>query len=148
MFLCREHELQVLNRRYQNDGCECVVIYGRRRVGKTALITEFAKDKKAILFPALKANARDNLGALSKAIAAYSNPDTSSAPVYQSFDDAFSEITRLAKNERVVFVIDELPYLCEADDSIPSRLQHLLDHDWKETKLYLILCGSSMSFME
>lgn len=148
MFLCREHELQVLNRRYQSEGCECIVIYGRRRVGKTALITEFAKDKKAILFPALKANARDNLEALSKAIAAYSNPDVSSTPVYQSFDDAFSEITRLAKNERVIFVIDELPYLCEADDSIPSRLQHLLDRDWKETKLYLILCGSSMSFME
>ena len=46
MFLCREHELQVLNRRYQNNACECVVIYGRRRVGKTALITEFTKDKK------------------------------------------------------------------------------------------------------
>ena len=45
MFLCREHELQVLNRRYQSEACECVVIYGRRRVGKTALITEFAKDK-------------------------------------------------------------------------------------------------------
>ena len=148
MFLCREHELQVLNRRYQSEACECVVVYGRRRVGKTALITEFAKDKKTILFPALKATARDNLEALSKAIAAYRAPGVSGAPVYRSFDDAFTEITHLAKDERVVFIIDELPFLCEADDSIPSRLQHLLDHEWKETKLYLILCGSSMSFME
>ena len=148
MFLCREHELQVLNRRYQSDTCECIVIYGRRRVGKTALITEFAKDKKTILFPALKANAKDNLDVFSKAIAVYKDPDILSAPVYQSFDDAFAEITRLAENERVVFVIDELPFLCEADETIPSRLQHLLDHEWKKTKLYLILCGSSMSFME
>lgn len=148
MFLCREHELQVLNRRYQSEACECVVVYGRRRVGKTALITEFAKDKKTILFPALKATARDNLEALSKAIAAYRAPGVSGPPVYRSFDDAFTEITHLAKDERVVFIIDELPFLCEADDSIPSRLQHLLDHEWKETKLYLILCGSSMSFME
>lgn len=148
MFLCREHELQVLNHRYQSDTCECIVIYGRRRVGKTALITEFAKDKKTILFPALKANAKDNLEALSKAIAVYRNPGSTSAPVYQSFDDAFADITRIARQERVIFVIDELPFLCEADDSIPSRLQHLLDHDWKWTKLYLILCGSSMSFME
>ena len=148
MFLCRERELQILNRRYQNGSCECVIIYGRRRVGKTALITEFIKDKKAILFPALKANAKDNREALSKAIAAYKNPTATSAPVYQSFDDAFAEITRIAKEEHVIFVIDELPFLCEADDSIQSRLQHLLDHDWKNSKLFLILCGSSMSFME
>ena len=148
MFLCREQELQMLNRRYQNDACECVVIYGRRRVGKTALITEFVKDKKAILFPALRANAMDNLKALSKSIHLYRNPDTISAPVFQSFDDAFSEITPIAARERVVFVIDELPYLCDADGSIASRLQHLLDHDWAKTKLFLILCGSSMSFME
>ncbi len=148
MFLCREHELQMLNRRYQSNNCECIIIYGRRRVGKTALITEFAKEKKAILFPALKANAKDNLGALSKAIAAYKNPGITSAPVYQSFDDAFAEITRIVQNERVIFVIDELPFLCEADESIPSRLQHLMDHDWKNSKLFLILCGSSMSFME
>lgn len=148
MFLCRENELQILNRRYQTDRCECVIIYGRRRVGKTALITEFIKNKKAILFPALRANADDNREALSKAIAAYKNPGIASAPVYQSFDDAFAEVTRIAKEERVIFIIDELPYLCEADDSIQSRLQHLLDHDWKNSKLFLILCGSSMSFME
>ncbi len=148
MFLCREYELTTLNRRYQSNQCECVIIYGRRRVGKTALILEFAKDKKAILFPALNANAKDNLAALSKAIAAYNNPDISSAPVYQSFDDAFAAITRIAKKERVIFAIDEFPYLCEADDSITSRLQHLLDHDWKDSQLFLILCGSSMSYME
>ena len=148
MFLCREQELQVLNRRYQSDACECVVIYGRRRVGKTALITEFVKDKKAILFPALRANAMDNLEALSKSIHLYRNPDATSAPVFQSFDDAFSEITRIAEKERVVFVIDELPYLCDSNSSIASRLQHLLDRDWARTKLFLILCGSSMSFME
>ena len=148
MFLCRERELQILNRRYHSDRCECVIIYGRRRVGKTALITEFIKDKKAILFPALRATAKDNREALSKAIAACRNPGIASAPVYQSFDDAFAEITRMAREERVIFVIDELPFLCEADHSIQSRLQHLLDHDWKNSRLFLILCGSSMSFME
>ena len=127
---------------------ECVIIYGRRRVGKTALINEFINGKKTIFFPALKANAPDNLEALSKAIAVYKTPDAASAPIYRSFDDAFEEITRIASEERVIFVIDELPYLCDADDSIPSRLQHLLDHDWAGSNLFLILCGSSMSFME
>ena len=148
MFLCREHELQILERRYKQKGCELIVIYGRRRVGKTALISEFVKDKKAIVFPALKANAADNLGALSKAITQYQHPEALSSPVYHSIDDAFAVITQIVRKERIIFVIDEFPYLCDADKSIPSRLQHLLDHDWKDSNMYLILCGSSMSFME
>ena len=148
MFLCRETELQKLNNRFNKNQMECVIIYGRRRVGKTALINEFVKDKPVIYFPALNTNAKDNLTALSKAICAYRNPDAGTAPVYNSFDDAFAEITRIVQAKRVVFVIDEFPYLAKADSSIPSRLQHLLDHDWKDSKLYLILCGSSLSFME
>ena len=148
MFLCRETELQKLNNRFNKNQMECVIIYGRRRVGKTALINEFVKDKPVIYFPALNTNAKDNLAALSKTIHAYRNPDAGTAPVYNSFDDAFAEITRIVQAKRVVFVIDEFPYLAKADSSIPSRLQHLLDHDWKDSKLYLILCGSSLSFME
>ena len=148
MFLCRETELRKLNNRFNKNQMECVIIYGRRRVGKTALINEFVKDKPVIYFPALNTSARDNLTALSKAIWSFLHPDAAEAPVYASFDAAFTEITRIAKKERIVFVIDEFPYLSKADDSIPSRLQHLLDHNWKDSKLYLILCGSSLSFME
>ena len=148
MFLCRENELNKLNRRYLSEKMECIIIYGRRRVGKTALINEFSKDKPTIFFPALKSSARENLEALSKAIYFFLNPGAIEAPVYVTFDAAFAEITRIAKTQRVVFVIDELPYLAKADSSITSRLQHLLDHDWSDTKLYLILCGSSISFME
>ena len=148
MFLCRENELSKMNKRYRTGSMECIIIYGRRRVGKTALINEFAKDKPTIFFPALKSSARENLEALSKAIYYFLHPEAIEAPVYASFDAAFAEITRIAKEHRVVFVIDELPYLVKADASITSRLQHLLDHDWHDSKLYLILCGSSMSFME
>ena len=148
MFLCREKELAKMNKRYRSDNMECIIIYGRRRVGKTALIKEFSKDKPTVFFPALRSNARENLEALSKAIYCFKNPEAIEAPVYASFDAAFSEITRLAKTQRIVFVIDELPYLVKADPSITSRLQHLLDHDWSDSKLCLILCGSSMSFME
>ena len=148
MFLCRENELTKMNKRYRSDKMECIIIYGRRRVGKTALIKEFAKDKPTVFFPALRSNAKENLEALSKAIYCFKNPEAIEAPVYSSFDAAFSEITRLSKTQRIVFVIDELPYLVKADPSITSRLQHLLDHDWSDSKLFLILCGSSMGFME
>ena len=148
MFLCRENELNKMNSRYYSDNMECIVIYGRRRVGKTALINEFCKDKPAVFFPALKGSSKENLEALSKAVYSYFNPGAVEAPVYASFDAAFAEITRIAKSHRVVFVIDELPYLAKAEPSVTSRLQHLIDHDWSDSKLYLILCGSSMSFME
>jgi len=148
MFLCRDNELKKLSIRYDSGSPECIVIYGRRRVGKTALINEFTKDKPTIYFPALNTTAKDNLAALSRSIQHYLNPAAADYPVYPSFDSAFAEITRIAKKEHIIFVIDELPYLAKADSSIPSRLQHLIDHDWAQTDIFLILCGSSMSFME
>lgn len=150
MFHCRTNELKKLNGRYVADRFECVVIYGRRRVGKTALINEFCKDKPVIFFSALNATAQENLEALSGVVYAYQHPesDPSAAPIYPSMDAIFQEITRLSERERLIFVIDEYPYLAKADPSVSSRLQHIIDHIWQNGKLFLILCGSSMSFME
>lgn len=148
MFYCREDELRKLNKRYSEEKFECIVIYGRRRVGKTALINEFCKGKDTIYFSALNATSQENLRTLSKAIHIYKNPDIMNGPEYRSYDDALEEIGRMAESERIVFVIDEYPYLAKAEASISSRLQHLIDHAWSNSKLYLILCGSSMSFME
>ncbi|MDO4352148.1 MAG: ATP-binding protein [Clostridia bacterium] len=148
MFYCREEELKTMNRRYEKGRFECIVIYGRRRVGKTALINEFCKDKPTVYFSALSASSQENLEALSKAIYSYKNPDSTIAPTYQNYDDALDEITAMAKEQRLVFVIDEYPYLAKAEKSFSSRLQHIIDHQWQDSQIYLILCGSSMSFME
>lgn len=148
MFYCREQELRKLNKRYADDKFECIVVYGRRRVGKTALINEFCKDKKTIYFSALNATAQENLRTLSKAIHLYKTPDAIHSPEYRSYEEALAEISSLSAKERVILVIDEYPYLAKAEPSISSRLQHLIDHVWSNSKLYLILCGSSMSFME
>lgn len=148
MFYCREEELKKLNKRYQGNQFECVVVYGRRRVGKTALISEFCKDKRNIYFSALDTTAQENLRSLSKAIYNYQNPDLYNVPEFRTYEDALEEITRIAEQERIVFVIDEYPYLAKAEQSISSRLQHLIDHTWSKSKIFLILCGSSMSFME
>jgi len=148
MFHCRQTELYELNKRYQKGNFECIVVYGRRRVGKTALINEFCKDKPVIFFSALNASSEENLVALSRAIFEKQYAGIEQAPVFSSYDAAFSEITRMAEQERLVFVIDEYPYLAKAEESISSRLQHIIDHTWQNGKLFLILCGSSMSFME
>ena len=139
MFYCREEELKTMNRRYEKGRFECIVIYGRRRVGKTALINEFCKDKPTVYFSALSASSQENLEALSKAIYSYKNPDSTIAPTYQSYDDALDEITAMAKEQRLVFVIDEYPYLAKAEKSFSSRLQHIIDHQWQDSQIYLIL---------
>ena len=147
-FYCREDELRKLNKRYAGDKFECIVIYGRRRVGKTALINEFCKDKPTIFFSALNTTGKENLEALSKSIMSFERPDMESAPEFRSYDAALDELTVLSKEKRIVFVIDEYPYLAKAKQSISAMLQHIIDHKWTESKMYLILCGSSMSFME
>lgn len=147
-FYCREEELRKMNSRYENGKFECLVIYGRRRVGKTALINEFCKDKPTIFFSALNTTDRENLEVFSKAIMAYERQEAVDCPTFPSFDSALNELTLLTKDKRVVVVIDEYPYLAKAKPAISAMLQHLIDHKWSDSKMYLVLCGSSMSFME
>ena len=71
MFIGRERELATLNRLYGSDKFEFAVIYGRRRVGKTALINEFVRDKNAIYFMGVESNAKQNLDNFSKSIFEY-----------------------------------------------------------------------------
>ena len=147
MFLCREKELASLNKKYNEGLFELIVMYGRRRVGKTALITEFCKDKPTIFFSALDTTSSGNLKALSNSMANYENFSAGEAPVYPDFDAALAKISQLGKEKRLILVIDEYPYLAKSEPSISSRLQHLIDHEWQQSKLFVILCGSSMSFM-
>ncbi len=148
MFIGRQKELSKLEKMYQSNKLEVAIIYGRRRVGKTTLINEFCKDKKTILFPAIESNADQNLEILSGAISYVQEGISNAVMKYRSFADAFTRIAELAKTERMVFVIDEYPYLAKAEKSISSLLQSYIDHGFKDTKLFIILCGSSMSFME
>ncbi|MCL2805916.1 MAG: ATP-binding protein [Treponema sp.] len=143
IFYGRNTELSKLDEMYRGKRFEFAVIYGRRRVGKTSLIREFIKEKKSVFFAANESTAMDNLKSLSKCIGG-----KSSSPVFSDFDSALSAIFDTAKKERVVFVIDEYPYLAESYRGISSILQILIDHNKDKSKLMLILCGSSMSFME
>lgn len=71
MFIGRAQELNILNKLYNSDNFEFAVIYGRRRVGKTALINEFVKDKEAIFFTGVETNAKQNLENFSRCIIEY-----------------------------------------------------------------------------
>lgn len=147
MFIGRERELNALEKLYTSNKFEFAVIYGRRRVGKTALINRFLGAKKAVYFMGVESNAKQNLENFSKSIIEYSSgieTDTS----FLSFQAALEYVFRLAEKERLVLAIDEYPYVARSSKSLASTLQLLIDKYRDSSKLMLILCGSSMSYME
>ena len=147
MFIGRKQELDKLNELYHKKGFQFPVIYGRRRVGKTALINEFIKDKDAIFFTGIESNAQQNLENLSKSILSFADSELEDT-VFPSFQSALEYVFKLAKKKRVILVIDEYPYVAKASKSLASTLQLLIDNNKDNSNLFLILCGSSMSFME
>jgi AAA+ ATPase superfamily predicted ATPase len=148
MFIGRQSELKKLNERYDSGQFECAVIYGRRRVGKTTLINEFVKDKATIFFTGLETSSRENLENLSRSIMSLRYGFDTTSPVFPSFQAALDSVYEMAKEKRIIMVIDEYPYLAASYRGISSLLQIQIDEKYKNSKLMLILCGSSMSFME
>lgn len=147
MFIGRERELDSLNRLYTSDKFEFAVIYGRRRVGKTALINQFIEDKKAIYFMGVESNAKQNLENFSKNILEYET-GIQAETAFVSFQAALEYVFQLSEKERLILAIDEYPYVARSSKSLASTIQLLIDKYKDSSKLMLILCGSSMSYME
>lgn len=147
MFIGRERELNALEKLYTSNKFEFAVIYGRRRVGKTALINRFLGAKKAVYFMGVESNAKQNLENFSKSIIEYSS-GIETETSFLSFQAALEYVFRLAEKERLVLAIDEYPYVARSSKSLASTLQLLIDKYRDSSKLMLILCGSSMSYME
>ena len=147
MFIGRERELKALEKLYTSNKFEFAVIYGRRRVGKTALINQFIGDKSAIYFMGVESNAKQNLENFSKSIIEYSS-GIEAETAFLSFQAALEYVFKLAEKERLILAIDEYPYVARSFKGFASTLQLLIDKYKDTSKLMLILCGSSMSYME
>ena len=148
MFVGRTVELKKLNEMYDGGKFECAIIYGRRRVGKTTLIKEFIKDKKAIYFVAREADGVANLAMFSGDVYSVTANGLAGNAGFSDWEKAFDYIYNISKDNRIVLAIDEYPYLVGGYRPISSILQAHIDSRLKDSKLFLILCGSSMSFME
>lgn len=148
MFIGREKELTALNDLYNSGKFEFVVLYGRRRVGKTELIKQFIDDKNAIYFTGVESNAKQNLENLSTSILEYVSGIDNTETSFVSFQAALDTVFKLSLNKRVVLAIDEYPYVAHVSKSFASTIQMLIDKYKDNSKLMLILCGSSMSYME
>lgn len=147
MFIGRKRELASLDKLYRTDRFEFVVIYGRRRVGKTALISQFIKDKKAVYFMGVESSEKQNLENFSAGVMEYET-GIQTGTTFLSFQAALEYVFHLAEKERLILVIDEYPYVARASKSLASTLQLVIDKYKDRSRLMLILCGSSMSYME
>ena len=147
MFIGREREVAALDRLYESNKFEFAVIYGRRRVGKTALINHFIDNKEAIYFIGVESNEKQNLENFSKSIIEYSS-GIEAETSFLSFQAALEYVFKLAEKKRLILAIDEYPYVARSSKSLASTLQLLIDKYKDTSKLMLILCGSSMSYME
>lgn len=151
-FVGREIELKNLNKMYNSPNFEMAVVYGRRRVGKTSLIKQFISKKSAIYVQGVEATSETNLRFLSNTILNFEDPERNNRnKIFSDYQEAFEEIQDIAnhQDEKLIFVMDEFPYFAESERSISSILQYEIDNLYKaNNNIMLILCGSSMSFME
>ena len=145
VFVGRKAELETLERLYARGGFELAVIYGRRRIGKTTLVREFCRGKRALFFTALEQADAANLADFGVQVAEFFGLDGVS---FESWQAAFSYLARRAREERFVLVFDEFPYAALRNESLPSILQVLIDQQLQQTSLFMILCGSNQGFME
>lgn len=154
-FINRTHELTYLNDRYRSKNPELLILYGRRRVGKTELLIRFLKDKQGIYILATTESEKINIGICAKEIADFLDDPNFALVSYPSFEALFTSFLshhRLQKIgeriKKIPIIIDEFPYLIERNRSIPSQFQRIWDLHLRDSPMMLILSGSSISIME
>ena len=149
MFIGREAELKFLQDKYTEEGGQLIVLYGRRRIGKTETLREFCKDKPHIFFSCTQTTDRVQLRNFSNRMFKEDIPAKNYISEFADWERAFRAILDLPyHDQKKLLVIDEFPYMCRGNRSIPSILQNLWDTELRNDNVMLILCGSAMSFIE
>jgi len=147
IFVDREKELAWLEDLYRREGAQLAVLYGRRRLGKTALVVKFLQGKRGIYhmctYNSIEKNVKELLGKLAQVTG--EGYLTRLEPGWEVFLDVLG---RAAAGERLVLVLDEFQYLVELDPSVPSALQRAWDLHLSNTKILLLLVGSSVRMIE
>ena len=151
LFIGRENELQTLEDLYRKDNFQMLVLYGRRRVGKTALLNHFSSDKHPLFYTGIEGKGQDNLSQFSNAIREHFQPQIPQMQ-FHSFSDVAAYLTACLKaadsTKKQLIILDEFPYMAESAPELSSILQREIDRAWQNLNVMFILCGSSITFME
>lgn len=150
IFRGRAKELAILDKKYKQSGFSMIVLYGRRRIGKTMLINKFIAEHKCkhISFTAVERGESELLSMMTESVLSALAPDMLGSVSFNNFDNLFEYIGKQAEKEKIIFFIDEYPYLAKQCPYIQSVLQKTIDTKWKSSKLFFVLCGSLVSFMK
>ena len=147
-FVDREQEMETLLNEYERSGSSLVVLYGRRRVGKTTLISEFIKDKNALFFLASEESETQNCAAFKEKAADFIDNDLLRNADVKSWDTIFKTIMDAHHDSKPVIVLDEFQYLGKSNSAFPSIFQRIWEEILKNQEVMVILCGSLISMME
>lgn len=148
-FIGRTHELEFLESCYADKKAQLVFLYGRRRVGKTEVLSQFAAGKQCVFFAAQSSTKEGQLASFSRQMFEAGAPAGRYVSQYTDWQSALRDISSLPfGNARKLIIFDEFPYLVKSDPSLPSVLQNLWDHTLCHENLMIIICGSAMSFIE
>jgi hypothetical protein len=149
MFVNRTAELRTLAQRAASRKAELLVIYGRRRVGKSELLRTFLRKRRHVYYLADRRTELEQLDLLSTLLAEYFNDSILAVQPLRSWELVFQYLTKnITRKQPFILVLDEFPYLAEVNPALPSIVQRHWDLYFKKMNVKLILCGSSMSFME
>lgn len=147
-FIDRTKELEFLENIHKENGPQMIIIYGRRRIGKTRLITEFCKNKPSIYLMAVETSIRDNVKYFQSVMAEFLNNDSFSKLNIESFEELFQEFFKWHTKDQIVIVIDEFPYLFHNHPETLSQFQRSWDLNLSKKNITLIISGSSIGMME
>jgi uncharacterized protein len=147
-FINRAMELDFLNEEYNRDSASFVVIYGRRRIGKTTLIRNFIRNKPALYFLASEEMEKQNILNLKNLMADFTGSPILKKDFDFSWDDLFEVLKDSRQEEKRIIVIDEFQYLGKINKSFPSIFQRIWDNLLEAENIMVILCGSLITMME
>lgn len=150
-FIGRQQELRTLEKMYRAEGFQMLIMYGRRRVGKTTLLSKFSEDKAPLFYTGIESKDDENLRELGSTVFSYFSSGNAGVD-FRSYADVFRFITSGIKEDKTdsrhLIIIDEYPYIAENAVELGSVLQREIDREWKKLNIMLVLCGSSITFME
>ena len=148
MFIGRQDELQFLNDKYNDASGQLIVLYGRRRVGKTETLRKFCEGKPHVFYSCTESPDELQLTSFSERMLSKGIPAAQYIKRFSDWTKALSSIAELPGGGKKVLVIDEFPYMVKGNSAIPSILQNLWDEGLRDKDIMIILCGSAMSFIE
>lgn len=147
-FIDREAEIATLENEYTRDGSSLVILYGRRRVGKTSLITRFISGKNALFFLASEESELQNRESFKQRAADFIDSNLLRHSAVSSWDVIFKAIMDTEFEKKPVIVIDEFQYIGKSNPAFPSIFQRIWEEILKNKSVMVILCGSLISMME